>query len=44
VTKEQWTEIEAAGIEVVSLNRLRHGFDWRIVKDLMRSSDKGISR
>jgi len=29
-------EIEAAGIEVVSLNKLRHGFDWSIVKDLMR--------
>ena len=29
-------EIEAAGIEVVSLNKLRHGFDWGIVKDLMR--------
>jgi glycosyltransferase involved in cell wall biosynthesis len=27
-------EIEAAGIEVVSLNRLRHGFDWSIVKEL----------
>ena len=29
-------EIEAAGIEVVSLNKLRHGFDWGIVRDLMR--------
>jgi glycosyltransferase involved in cell wall biosynthesis len=29
-------EIEAAGIEVVSLNKLGHGFDWSIVKDLMR--------
>jgi glycosyltransferase involved in cell wall biosynthesis len=27
-------EIEAAGIEVVNLNRLRHGFDWSIVKEL----------
>jgi len=29
-------EIEAAGIEVVSLNKLGHGFDWSIVKDLER--------
>jgi glycosyltransferase involved in cell wall biosynthesis len=29
-------EIEASGIEVVSLDKLRHGFDWSIVKDLMR--------
>lgn len=29
-------EIEAAGIDVISLNKLGHGFDWTIVKDLMR--------
>jgi len=29
-------EIEAAGIEVISLNKLGHWFDWTIVKDLMR--------
>jgi len=28
-------EIETAGIEVVSLNKLRHRFDWGIVKGLM---------
>lgn len=29
-------EIETAGLEVVCLNKLGHGFDWSIVKDLMR--------